>query len=560
MVSVIIPNYNHVKFLKERIESVLSQTILDIELIILDDNSQDESLAIIESFRNHEKVKVILVNEINSGSTFIQWERGLRYCTYDWVWIAESDDVASPLFLEELLDRIDSDVVLAFCQSVKIDEYGNKIGLWHTQTGDSIWRKDFTMDGMTFIKEYLICQNHIPNASGVIFRRNKAVQALDCLSTYRINGDWFLWTFLLRQGKVVYCSDFLNKTRFHGGKGSSKSIRHFLNILDTYFFYSSNSDLLELWNIKKLTVDRVFYNWKIQAKDIKPNTFLFASEMIAPVANSIDGLIYFRIFKYNLKVFVIKIILMIKQFINRLNKHSRIQTSNSDGFVLNANSKGADLDDLKIQRYDVINFLLNKIPTDQANYLEIGVRNPMDNFEKIIASNKFSVDPGIEFQSNPVDFPFTSDVFFEKLGKGEVLNKNIKFSVIFIDGLHHADQVYRDVENSLKYLDANGFIVIHDCNPPTEAHARFDFADSSTCAGMAWNGSVWKCFFKYRSRLDVFSCCIDADWGVGVISKNKNLGPPTRVVNEFFDYGIFDQNRVDSLNLMNFNKFKAIFD
>ena len=63
-------------------------------------------------------------------------------------------------------------------------------------------------------------------------------------------------------------------------------------------------------------------------------------------------------------------------------------------------------------RYDVINFLLSSLQRETI-YLEIGVRNPLDNFNRIHANAKYSVDPGIEFKENPVDFKVTSDVFFE---------------------------------------------------------------------------------------------------------------------------------------------------
>ena len=75
MVSVIIPNYNHSAFLKERIQSVLNQTYSDFELIILDDCSSDKSRDIIESFRSNPKVSHIIYNDRNSGSTFRQWNK-----------------------------------------------------------------------------------------------------------------------------------------------------------------------------------------------------------------------------------------------------------------------------------------------------------------------------------------------------------------------------------------------------------------------------------------------------------------------------------------------------
>jgi glycosyltransferase involved in cell wall biosynthesis len=71
IVSVIIPNYNHAPFLKERIESVLNQSFQDFEVILLDDCSTDNSRDIIEQYRHHPRVSNIIFNEQNTGNTFV---------------------------------------------------------------------------------------------------------------------------------------------------------------------------------------------------------------------------------------------------------------------------------------------------------------------------------------------------------------------------------------------------------------------------------------------------------------------------------------------------------
>ena len=78
LVSVIIPNYNHARYLDERIQSVLNQTYQNFEVIILDDKSTDNSREVIEKYRAHPKIVHIIYNEINSGSTFRQWEKRNR--------------------------------------------------------------------------------------------------------------------------------------------------------------------------------------------------------------------------------------------------------------------------------------------------------------------------------------------------------------------------------------------------------------------------------------------------------------------------------------------------
>ena len=105
LVSVIIPNYNHAKFLKERIESVLNQTYKNFEIIILDDKSTDDSVGIIKQYADNNYVKHILINEKNSGSPFRQWLKGFELAKGELIWIAESDDSCENSFLYTLVSE-----------------------------------------------------------------------------------------------------------------------------------------------------------------------------------------------------------------------------------------------------------------------------------------------------------------------------------------------------------------------------------------------------------------------------------------------------------------------
>ncbi len=210
-------------------------------------------------------------------------------------------------------------------------------------------------------------------------------------------------------------------------------------------------------------------------------------------------------------------------------------------------------------RSDVINFLLGQLTSTDIQYLEIGVRNPDDNFNKIKTSNKYGVDPGVEFPDNPVQFQMTSDDFFNGIRAGKIFEPSFRFDVIFIDGLHLADQVERDIHNALEYLKPTGFIVLHDCNPPTEWHARETYPYQISPAMNNWNGTTWKAFVKAREIPGITACCIDTDWGVGVISQHINFGNPTKKENPFFEFHLFDQDRKNQLNLITFDAFRGFF-
>src|SRR5678815_1505944 len=125
-ISVIIPNYNHGRYLKRRIESILQQTFTDFEIIIMDDGSTDNSRDVIEQYRSDPKFSHIIFNEINSGSPFKLWEKGIELGKGEWIWIAESDDIAEPTFLEEAVKAIKQapSFDIFYSDSFIIDENG----------------------------------------------------------------------------------------------------------------------------------------------------------------------------------------------------------------------------------------------------------------------------------------------------------------------------------------------------------------------------------------------------------------------------------------------------
>lgn len=208
-------------------------------------------------------------------------------------------------------------------------------------------------------------------------------------------------------------------------------------------------------------------------------------------------------------------------------------------------------------RTDIINFLIEFLDRE-VTYLEIGVRNPDHNFNKINAKEKYSVDPGVEFKENPVDYKLTSDEFFDLLSQDKILNKNIRFDVIFIDGLHLAEQCYKDIINALKFIKDDGFIVLHDCNPPSEWHTRETKNFNISPARNHWNGTTWKAFYRTRTELDLFSCCIDSDWGIGILSKTVKIGDKAENKNPFFEFEVLNKNRKEHLNLKSFEEFKKL--
>ena len=219
-VSVIIPNYNHAPFLDERINSILNQRYDNYELIILDDLSTDNSLEIINKYKNHTHVSNVIINDENSGSPFKQWEKGFAYAKGELIWIAESDDTCECDFLETLVREFERDenCVLAFCRSVKIDAKGE----WLNEDG---YPNSFCVDGRFFIKKDLSRFNFIVNASSAVFSR-KTLAGMDLSYThFRGCGDWIFWIEVAKSGHVSYINKSLNYFRQHGTNTTSEQTR-----------------------------------------------------------------------------------------------------------------------------------------------------------------------------------------------------------------------------------------------------------------------------------------------------------------------------------------------
>ena len=209
-VSVIIPNYNHSKFLNIRIESVLNQTYKNFEIIILDDKSSDNSKEIIKRYEKNEHISNIVFNNQNSGSTFKQWQKGFELAKGEYIWIAESDDTCEKELLDTLIAEFEQDhnCVAAFCKSIKINTEGEIIG-------EEGLNHSFHINGIDFIKKYLSRQNYIANASSAIFKKNVLSKIDKNYTEFHGCGDWIFWIEISACGYVSYNNTPLNFFRIH---------------------------------------------------------------------------------------------------------------------------------------------------------------------------------------------------------------------------------------------------------------------------------------------------------------------------------------------------------
>ena len=175
-------------------------------------------------------------------------------------------------------------------------------------------------------------------------------------------------------------------------------------------------------------------------------------------------------------------------------------------FYLHKLFKEKDIGNLNFQfdkhphRSEIIQKIINYKKYD--DYLEIGCFSN-ELFDKISVKNKIGIDP-----VSGGTIKTTSDDFFK--------NNKYFFDIIFIDGLHHYQQVIKDINNSIKFLNDNGVILLHDCLPSNvydQAIPRCTYK---------WNGDVWKAVVEARCREDIDTYTCFADQGIGIIFKRPN--------------------------------------
>ena len=228
-VSIVVPNYNHARFLRRRIDTILAQTFQDFELILLDDCSTDESRPILREYASDPRVRLEF-NEINSGSTFKQWNKGVRLAHGKYVWLAESDDYSDPHFLQRLVALLDADpeVMIAYCRSWRVsdtetdgDSNSRKAARICVslvgRSGPSALDRGFFTDGTEECRRYFVIANLVRNASSAVFRKAVYDQVGGADESLRLCGDWKLWASIALRGKMAYVSDPLNYYRLHAG-------------------------------------------------------------------------------------------------------------------------------------------------------------------------------------------------------------------------------------------------------------------------------------------------------------------------------------------------------
>mgnify|MGYP002578364626 FL=1 len=246
-ISVVVPNYNYSNYLYQRVYSILNQNYKIHELIILDDASKDNSLFYIEQIEQKisEFVNVkVVVNDINSGNAFSQWQKGMNLASGDYVWVAEADDYAKKNFLNEVVSPLkeNNNIVISYADTGFIDSNGyitknslvDQIDILKTNH----WNASYVNNGIAEINCYSYLNCTIPNVSGTIIKKGNYDEIFEEAKKYHQSGDWFTYLNILNLGDISFINKALNYYRVHGNNISQTFDKkaHILEIQRIYKF------------------------------------------------------------------------------------------------------------------------------------------------------------------------------------------------------------------------------------------------------------------------------------------------------------------------------------
>lgn len=216
LLSVIIPSYNHSRFIKEAVDSVLNQTYRNLELIVIDDGSKDNSLEILHSYKD-PRMKII--SQENQGA-HNAINNGLKIASGDFLAILNSDDIFEKKRFEIMIHEMQACPELGFtCSYIRvIDSNGKDLGVkegWHNMQSWLVPHPELSLAVSDDFKGNLLMTNFTSTTSNFLFTR-RLYEKIGGMRNLHFAHDW---DFALRAAEVAECKIIeqpLMRYRIHG--------------------------------------------------------------------------------------------------------------------------------------------------------------------------------------------------------------------------------------------------------------------------------------------------------------------------------------------------------
>jgi glycosyltransferase involved in cell wall biosynthesis len=295
-VSVCIPTFNYARFLPEAIDSVLSQTFLDCEMLIIDDCSDDNTQDVIKSYADRDKRIRFRINPSNIGMVN-NWNLCLNDARGEYIKFVFGDDLlSSPDTLQKMVSLMDSDPGISLVSSATnlIDMNSRILKVL------SYFKGDIIRPGEIIINRCLSEQkNHVGGPSVVMFRKEYAARGF--LPRYRHIVDLEMWLHLLEKGRFAYLKEPLCSFRIHSDQETAKNRKRLSAAEDNFMLYEEymNKPYIKVSSFRKqyIQYDNVYQIWKLYTANC------LTKEEAVKVINSRYGYPRFRAYYLFYKLF-----------------------------------------------------------------------------------------------------------------------------------------------------------------------------------------------------------------------------------------------------------------
>lgn len=263
LVSIVMASYNHADYLTSRMDSLICQTYENIEIIVIDDCSNDNSLDILRKYQDHKKVRLI-IREANGGWINV-FNQGIELSKGEFILFANCDDECDPEMIAHLVQSMSTNpsAGVSYCRSVLIDKESNVIG--DDYSGREVgFKKRCTQNTLLKSSEALHFFQHsciIPNTSAALIRKECFDAVGFIKKNYTVCADWELYINISKRFDIAYISISLNRFRIHRASicGSAKE----RIIYEEYFrLLLGTLNELDYGNVKRGKYRyRVMYLW-----------------------------------------------------------------------------------------------------------------------------------------------------------------------------------------------------------------------------------------------------------------------------------------------------------
>jgi glycosyltransferase involved in cell wall biosynthesis len=255
LLSVTVLNYNYGHYLDQCLTSILSQTLSDFELILINDCSTDDSLTVIEPYLADPRVRLVN-HDVNCGYV-ASLREGCALSQGRYLTVVSADDYAlDPNAFTRLCEVLEADPAIGFCYSAwqERDDDGH---VRHERLGAE---QTYVHEGTTEVRRLL--QSSPILHSGTIIRRTAydAVSGYDAACRYSVDTN--MWLALCAVGKVAYVSDFLFAYRAHQSNMSQsggslwKATEEMLHGIDVALARFSETDLPDRASLRRQAQQR----------------------------------------------------------------------------------------------------------------------------------------------------------------------------------------------------------------------------------------------------------------------------------------------------------------